>query len=193
MSHSVRLLVLVPVSLLVPVVAISQGAAGSHVFCPAFLTARDSSEAKMPIALALLNRGYNVGANESAAVTLLGRPAERQVDTVTNRYGPLTDSIINLRYSGLEVSFYKSVDTGRELLGAITLTSPACRVYPGLRVGAPAAVLRRLFGRPTFEADRGDTTVVQYEASTEGPVYSYLNFRIRLDTIRAIQWQFGID
>jgi hypothetical protein len=112
---------------------------------------------------------------------------------VTNRHSAETDSIVRLRYPGLEIAFYKATDGGKELLGAVTLTSPGCELHPGLRVGASAAILRRLLGVPTVENNVADSTMMQYEASTEGPVYSYLNFMVLRDTIRAIEWQFGID
>ena len=96
-----------------------------------------------PATAELLRRGRKAGETEAATVALLGRPVERKVDTVTNRHTLQTDSIVRLRYSGLEVAFYKT--NGAELLGAVTLTSPRCEVLPGLAVGCAGCGLTQAF------------------------------------------------
>jgi len=169
-----------------------QPGADAGAVCPEFLTLGAGSRGRSaPPAAELLKRGLNAGDTEAATVALLGRPAERRVDTFTNRHTPQTDSIVRLRYPGLEVAFYKTSEA--EFLGAVTLTSPGCEVLPGLSVGAPAAVLPKLLGAPAMDNVRGDSLIVQFELPDEAPVRSYLNVTALRDTIRVIQWQFGID
>jgi len=187
-----RYLVLVSLAFLPHSSAAGSRLLASSGICPAFLTTRTPWAAKTSIAEALFSRGYEAGDRESVTVARLGPPSGRRAETVNSLQSAAVDSIIRLRYPGLEVTFDKTTDGGKELLGAVTLTSRRCEVYPGLSVGASAITLRRVFGAPTVQSVVADSTIMQYEA-VKGPVYSYLNFTVVRDTIRVIQWQFGID
>ena len=159
----------------------------STPICPAFISKGDSTPHNEPLGTALLSRGHEAGATESVTVAILGPPLARRVEHDTT----YADTIVRLRYAGLEVEFYKSAD--RELLSGLTLTSPHCEVYPGLSVGASARNLSQLFGAPTFERTVADSLILQFQAGEPGPVDSYIVFGVLQDTIRTIRWQFGID
>ncbi len=158
----------------------------SGAICPVFLTKGDTAARSEPVSTALLSRGHGAGATESVTVAILGPPSERRTEH-DKTYG---DTIVRLRYAGLEVGFYKD---GAEILAGLTLTSPHCEVFPGLSVGASAASLSRLFGAPAFQHAVADSLILQFQAGEPGPVASYINFVVLRDTIRTIQWQFGID
>jgi len=160
----------------------------STPICPPFLTNGDTAAHNEPLSTALLSRGHEAGSTESVTVAILGPPSERRGE-YNKTYA---DTIVRLRYAGLEVWFYKE-DDGRQFLAGATLTTPHCEVLPGLSVGASAAILSRLFGAPTFQRTVADTLHLQFQAGDPGPVDSYINFVVLRDTIRTIQWQFGID
>ena len=188
MTDRVCPLALVALALLVPTWTTRERSSSPLAICPGFLTKRVPLSDNTSIADALLSRGYGAGANESVTVTILGPPSERRAEYEETH----ADTIVRLRYTGLEVAFYKEVD-GREFLGGLTLTNPHCDVLPGLSVGASAARLTRLFGAPTFRTAVADSLILQFQAGEPGPVDSYIFFVVRRDTIRAIGWQFGID
>jgi len=156
--------------------------------CPSFLTDGDTTAYNEPLSDALLGRGHEAAATESLTVATLGSPSERRAQYNTT----YADTIVRLRYAGLEVGFYKE-DDGREFLGGLTLTSPHCEVLPGVSVGASAASLSGLFGAPVNQSTVADSLLVQFQAGEPGPVGSYIDFVVLRDTIRAIHWQFGID
>ncbi len=160
----------------------------SPTICPAFLTQGDTAAHDEPTSTALLERGH-AAATESVTVAILGAPSERRTE-YDKAHG---DTVVTLRYAGLEVWFYKGSDGVSELLGGLTLASPHCEVLPGLSVGASAASLTRLFGSPAVQRTVADTLHLQFQAGDPGPVASYINFVVLRDTIRTIQWQFGID
>jgi hypothetical protein len=168
-------------------------AASSGPRCPAVLAETDTAAGTAAAGAALLDRGRRLGGTESATVALLGPQPERQVDTVTNRYDGQVDSIVRLRYPGLEVAFYKVTAGGAEILGAVTLSSAGCEVLPGLGVGAAATILPTLFGPPVFRQAKADTLILQFAADSDAAPKSYLNFAVVHGTIRHIQWQFDID
>ncbi len=159
----------------------------STPICPPFLASGDATPKNEPLGTALLSRGHEAGASESVTVAILGPPPERRAEHDTT----YADTIVGLRYAGLEVEFYKSGD--RELLSGLTLTSPRCEVLPGLSVGASAGSLSRLFGAPTLQRTVADSLILQFQAGEPGPVDSYMVFVVLRDTIRTIRWQFGID
>jgi len=155
--------------------------------CPPFLANGDTTPDNKALGTALLSRGHEAGATEYVTVAILGPPPERRAEHDTI----YADTIVHLRYAGLEVEFYKSAD--RELLSGLTLTSPHCEVLPGLSVGASPGSLSQLFGAPTLQRTIADSLILQFQAGEPGPVDSYLIFVVLRDTIRTIRWQFGID
>jgi hypothetical protein len=163
----------------------------SDTICPTFLTKGETAARNESSGTALLRRGHKAGASESLTAAILGPPLERRAS-----FDSLRDTVVRLRYRGLQVVFYKNSDPAdgvREFLAGLTLTSPHCEVVPGLSVGASAANLFRLFGAPTVQEAVGDSLRLQFQEGERGPVDSYMNFMVLRDTIRTIQWQFGVD
>ena len=141
----------------------------------------------------LLARARRGGTTERETTDLYGPPLSREASTVTNIHSGTTDSLIQLHYAGLDIGFYKIMQDGRELLRLVTLTDSACVLLPGLRVGAHARVLGRIFGRAAFrQVLMNDSVVVQVDL-VGGEVPDYLDFVLVRDTIRVIEWRFGLD
>jgi hypothetical protein len=157
--------------------------------CSQFLLARAATQP----AADLLARARRGGTTERETTELFGTPLSREASTVTNIHSGGTDSLIQLHYTGLDIGFYKIMQDRRELLRLVTLTDSACVLLPGLRVGAPAHVLDRIFGRAAFrQVLVNDSVVVQVDL-VGGEVPDYLDFVLVRDTIRVIEWRFGLD
>jgi hypothetical protein len=141
----------------------------------------------------LFARARRGGTTERETTDLFGPPLDRASETVSNVHSSRTDSLTRLRYPGLEFGFYKIVQDHRELLRMVTLTDSTCELLPGLRVGARGRVLDRIFGRAAFrQVLVNDSVVVQIDL-VGGEVPDFLDFILVRDTIRVIEWRFGLD
>lgn len=157
--------------------------------CAQFLLAQAATQP----AADLFARARRGGTTERETTERFGPPLSREAITVTNTHSGRTDSLIELHYAGLDFGFYKIMQDRRELLRLLTLTDSACVLLPGLRVGGHARVLGRIFGRAVFrQALVNDSVVVQVDL-VGGEVPDYLDFVLVRDTIRVIEWRFGLD
>src|SRR5690349_2756351 len=115
------------VALIAILVAPLPSRAQQRNLCPRFLTRSDSSADSTSLADRLLNRGYQAGDSEGAAIALLGPPTSRVVDTVSNRYDvKVIDSMVTLHYPGITIAYYKRMADRAELIEGIRLTTPRC-------------------------------------------------------------------
>jgi hypothetical protein len=157
--------------------------------CSRFLLARAGNQP----AADLLARARRGGKTERETAYRFGPPLSREAASVTNIHSHRTDSLIGLHYPGLDFGFYKVMEGHRELLRLVTLTDSACVLLPGLKVGAPARILDRLFGRAAFRQVLGNDSVVVQVDLARAEVPDYLDFVLVRDTIRVIEWRFGLD
>lgn len=122
--------------------------------------------------------GLSLGSDSSHVIARLGRP-----DAVTMEQDPIeaAASIHDWHYSGLVVVFYSP-----EELSAFVLLTSARSTHRGLRVGDPAADVRRLYGRPT-RIDRIPDVPVSEHWTYEAPSESLHVIEVRIQGGRVVQ------
>ena len=126
--------------------------------------------------------GLSLGSDSSRVIARLGRP-----DSVTTEPDPIEAgaSIHDWHFIGLVVLFYSP-----EKLSAFVLLSPARISHRGLRVGDPAAEVRRLYGTPT-RIDRVPDVPVREDWTYEDPSASLRVIEVRIQRGRVVQIYVG--
>jgi hypothetical protein len=126
--------------------------------------------------------GLSIGSDSSRVIARLGRP-----DSVRTEPDPIeTDaSIHDWHYSGLVVVFYSP-----EALSAFVLLTPGRSTRRGLRVGDPAADVRRLYGSPT-RIDRVPDVPVSEHWTYEEPSEGLQLMEVRIQDGRVVEIFLG--
>ncbi len=122
--------------------------------------------------------GLSLGSDSSHVIARLGHP-----DSVRTEPDPIeTDaSIHDWHYLGLVVVFYSP-----EALSAFVLLTPGRSTRRGLRVGDPAADVRRLYGNPT-RIDRVPDVPVSEHWTYEAPSESLHEIEVRIQGGRVVE------
>jgi len=126
--------------------------------------------------------GLSLGSDSTRVIARLGRP-----ESVTTEQDPIEAgaSIHDWHYSGLVVLFYSP-----EELSAFVLLTSARSTHRGLRVGDPAADVRRLYGRPT-RIDRVPDVPVSEHWTYEEPSESLHVMEVRIQRGKVVQIYVG--
>ena len=109
---------------------------------------------------------------------------------VVNRHNAaLTDSIVDLFYPGLHLTYYVVGRGGKEFLQTAVVSDNRYLKYPDFGVGVPDAIIRRSLGEPSERA----TAKWRYDCGrcmgAESPVYFYLDH----GTVQRIEYSFYVD
>jgi len=115
--------------------------------------------------------GLSLGSDSSRVIARLGRP-----DSVTTEPDPIEAdaSIHDWHYSGLVVVFYSP-----EASSAFVLLTSGRSTHRGLRVGDPAADVRRLYGTPTRIDRIPDVPVSEHWAYEDSESMRLIEVRIQ--------------
>lgn len=126
---------------------------------------------------------FKVGTTRKEAIADLGPPLCEWTETVENRYYEEDDSIYNLEYEGLTVSFYEVTHERREFLVRVVVSSHAYQVKWGLGIGCPATRVMEVLGRPSqVESDK-----LIYEF---GILSNYIEFEIPEGEVTQVSWNY---
>ena len=123
-------------------------------------------------------------------ISILGQPDSMTSRSVINRHIPSqTDSIIDLFYPGLHLTYYVVGVGNKEFLQTAMVSANRYLKYPQFGIGSPEAAVIRSLGDPT---DR-EPGRYRYDCvrciGAESPVYFYFN----RGKVQRIEYSFYVD
>lgn len=147
-----------------------------------------------PEAVAALYERIDMHGQSPAAVRRsLGEPLRVDRDTVPNRHGYGTDTVIVLVHDGWRHMFLALGASDRVLLTGVETTDRAVTLPAGIRVGETTdAQVRARLGAPEREEAVVDTTVLSWRHPTM-EAESFVELALVRDTVRLVRWVPYVD
>jgi hypothetical protein len=137
-----------------------------------------------------VEHGLLVADSRNKVARQVGQPDSIVGQSVINRHNPVqTDSIIDLFYHGLHLTYYVVGEGGKEFLQTAMITDNRYLKYPQFGIGVPEGVVLRSLGEPS-ERVMGK---VRYDCmrciGAERPVYFYFN----RGKVQRVEYSFYLD
>ena len=122
----------------------------------------------------------------------LGSPRETEREPVRNRHDPSqTDTIVTLRYQGLDVTLYHVTASGRAMIQTVRVTDESYETDEGLRVDLSRQRIRDVLGEP--ERTENDTWIYEVPGSPNDPTPMMLHVDFEGDSVDALIWHLYVD
>ena len=138
----------------------------------------------------VVENGLLVSDSRREAANRFGRPDSSAVRPVTNRHIPSqTDSIVDLFYPGLHLTYYVVGEGKKEFLQTAMVSDNRYLKYPELGIGTPEATILRSLGDPGSR----EPGKYRYDCvrciGAESPVYFYFG----RGKVQRIEYSFYVD
>jgi len=143
---------------------------------------------------ALHAAGRAFGESRTALEQALGRPDTVEEEAVPNRHLPdVADTVITLRYHGLDFAVLRATAMQRDLLLGTALRD-STRPLPGeIRIGLTRREpLEQRLGVPAQVTTAGDTVTLTYLWPPEG-AEEEVRLQFVRDALRVVAWGFYVD
>ena len=137
-----------------------------------------------------VEHGLLVSDSRAQVIARLGQPDSTAARGVINRHMPSqTDSIVDLFYPGLQLTYYVVGDGKKEFLQTAMVLDNRYLKYPHLGIGTPEAAILRSLGQPGSR----EPGKYRYDCARcigeESPVYFYLD----RGRVQRIEYTFYVD
>jgi hypothetical protein len=137
-----------------------------------------------------VEHGLLAAASRLKVAAQFGQPDSMRSRSVINRHIPSqTDSIIDLFYSGVHLTYYVVGEGKKEFLQTAVVFDNRYLKYPQVGVGTPEVAVRRMLGEPS-EREPGK---YRYDCARcigeESPAYFYFD----RGRVQRIEYSFYVD